>query len=237
MKKILSLLASIIVVSSAVSAMAYAQEYEKCPSASEFASSEEWQKEISNGIKDGRYFADFDGNGTFNPVDAEILLYYYSEVSTLSAGKTIDDIDWSGATLPVPFDEDYCGSFFDGYDVIEWAGQTAVSVPLNNEILANVQKYGDITGDGLVMVNDAAALTSAYYNGFEIGDVNTDNKIDATDASCVLHYYASISTNHAVDNYTEQAMSILGDVNGDGFVMSDDSAEILMMYSVSAVAE
>lgn len=234
MKKILSLLLSVCAVLSAVSATAYAQEYEKCPSASEFDTLEEFYTELSVGIKDGRYFADFDGNGTFNPVDAEILLYYYTELSTLSEGETID---WSDSTLPVAFDKDYCGSFLNGYDVIEWSGKTAVSVPLSNEILENVQKYGDITGDGLVMANDASDLTSAYYNGFELGDVNTDNRIDATDASYVLRYYAVVSTNHAVDTYTQWAMSILGDVNGDGFVMSDDAAEILSMYSVSAIAE
>ncbi len=234
MKKILSLLVSMCAVLSAVSATAYAQEYEKCPSASEFSTSEEFYTELSVGIKDGRYFADFDGNGTFNPVDAEILLYYYADLSTLSEGETAD---WSSSAIPVPFDEDCCGNFLDDYEVIEWAGQTAVSVPLSNEILANVQKYGDITGDGVIMSNDASALIGAYYREFELGDVNTDNRIDATDASYVLSYYAAVSTHHTVDTYTEWAMSILGDVNGDGVVMANDSADILSMYSVSAVAE
>lgn len=235
MKKILSLLVSMCAVLSAVSATAYAQEYEKCPSSAEFASSEEWYKEISDGINEGRYFADFDGNGTFNPVDAEILLAYYTRTSFEDEAT-----DWSDRTTFIQVDEDCCADFFDGYEITHLSGfsnETFVSVPLNNEMLANVKKYGDITGDGYIMSDDMSALIGAYYSGFELGDVNTDNRIDATDASYVLSYYASVSTHYEVDTYTERAMTILGDVNGDGFVMANDAAYILMMYSNSAVTE
>lgn len=235
MKKILSLLMSACAVLSAVPASVSAQEYEKCPPASEFASYDDFYKELSDGIKDGRYFADFDGNGTFNPVDSEVLLYYYAELSTLSEGMTVD---WSDREMFIEFDADSYVDFLSGYKVVDFNGiTTVVSVPLSNEILENVQKYGDITGDGAVMPNDASDFLYTYYKSFELGDVNTDGRVDSVDASCVLRYYAVLSTHGNVYSYTARAMSVLGDVNGDGAVMADDASEILNMYSVSAVAE
>lgn len=237
MKKMLSLLASMCVALSAVSFTASAQEYEKYPSMSEFGSWEEFYKEISDGIKDGRYFADFDGNGTFNPIDAELLLVYFTYASTLGEGGTIDDIDWNGSTDSILIDgNSYCSDFLDDYEKFEWGDRPAVSVPLSNEMLENVKKYGDVNGNGCINAGDASVLISVYYRGFEKGDVNADNEVSASDASYVLKYYSDKSTGQLVDKYTEWAMSIIGDLNGDGIVDANDATSILSSYSELSVA-
>lgn len=235
MKKMLSLLTSVCMLTSAVSFTASAEEYEHI-NVSDFSTGEELGKALSNGIKDGRYFADFDGNGIFDPVDALLLLKYYSSASLMD----INDIDWSDAVAHYPFSKEYPADFlrdYENYEKYEWNGETFVYIPVNNEMLENVKKYGDIDNNGYISANDAAYLLAAYYYGFESGDVNTDNQVNASDASYVLHYYSSKSTGQSVDSNTEQAMEVLADVNGDGEINASDATEILSTYSELAVSE
>ncbi len=234
MKKMLSLLASMCVALSAVSATASAQEYEKYPSMSDFATIDEFHKALSDGIKDGRYFADFDGNGMFDPIDAFVLCIYYSN---LSCSIPADEVDWNGRNHTFSFAEEFWGGFLHNYDTFDLNGETAVTIELNNEMLENVKKYGDISGEGEISSKDASHFIAAYYNGFETGDVNTDNEVNASDASYVLKYYSNKSTGQPVDSYTEQSMLTLGDVNGDGIIDANDATLILSAYSELSVAE
>lgn len=233
MKKMLSLLTSLFMLTSAVSLTASAQEYEKCPSAEESGSWTEYYKELSDGINDGRYFADFDGNGVFDPIDADILRVYYRDISTLSNGNTIDNIDWTDKTWT--FVSYFNGSFLNNYETYELNGETAVTVYLNNEMLENVRKYGDIDNNGTITSIDAAELLGAYYSGFETGDVNADNSVNSSDASYILNYYSKKSTGQAIDSTTEKVMELLADVNNDGEVDANDANEVLSTYSDMAV--
>lgn len=235
MKKMLTLIASMCVALSAVSATASAQEYEKA-SVSEPYTWENYGKEISDGIKEGRYFADFDGNGTFDPVDAMLLSKYYASVATLGETSTIDDIDWNDENFFMSFNG-FPGSLTDNYETYDIDGESFVTFNLNNEMLENVRKYGDINGDGVIFASDASILLNVYYCGFEVGDVNADNSVNAFDASSVLSYYSAKSTNQTFNPYIETAMEILADANGDGVIDAGDATAILSMYSELAVSE
>ncbi len=234
MKKMLSLLTFVSVALSAVSFTSSAEEYEKI-SMSDFATEDEFCNELSDGIKDGRYFVDFDGNGTFNPIDAALVCEYYADLSTY---PTVDDINWDNSSFNVLADNAYYAPFVDDSAEILTYGDTSFRViPLSSEMLENVQNYGDINGDGRILSDDAACLLHVYFQEFAVGDVNADNHLDAVDASYVLAYYAQKSTGQSGDFCSEQAMSTLGDVNGDGEINSSDASEILSAYSEIAVSE
>lgn len=68
-----------------------------------------------------------------------------------------------------------------------------------------------------------------YYN---IGDVNNDRKVDASDASEILEYYSLVSTKQPVD--WSESRIWAGDVNGDGITDSSDASHILSYYSYAS---
>ncbi len=65
--------------------------------------------------------------------------------------------------------------------------------------------------------------------GFEVGDVNGDYKIDATDASEVLSHYASLSTD-GIGKITKESQKY-ADMNSDGIIDAGDAGEILVIYA------
>lgn len=62
-----------------------------------------------------------------------------------------------------------------------------------------------------------------------LGDVNFDGKIDASDSSCVLSYYASLATKKTISLTNQQKEC--ADVNSDGTVDATDASAILYFYT------
>ncbi len=69
----------------------------------------------------------------------------------------------------------------------------------------------------------------------ELGDINNDGFINAVDASSILAYYASISTDQIGDYDADQKLK--ADVNHDGYVNSVDASLILKYYAYSSVTD
>ncbi len=72
--------------------------------------------------------------------------------------------------------------------------------------------------------------------GLNLGDVNNDRKVDASDAALVLEYYAYISTTDGETGAEtpppiSDEMLEYADTNGDGLVDASDSSDILCYYS------
>lgn len=86
----------------------------------------------------------------------------------------------------------------------------------------NVVLYRDDNGDGV------------YDVPVEKGDVNSDGKIDATDASFILSAYSTLST---TNNPFYQKVFInedIADFNGDGYVDANDASMVLAKYAESS---
>lgn len=66
----------------------------------------------------------------------------------------------------------------------------------------------------------------------EIGDVNADGIVDATDASAVLVHYSSVSTGG--DGFLKKAIFDYSDFNGDSLIDSADASGILKLYAERA---
>lgn len=70
------------------------------------------------------------------------------------------------------------------------------------------------------------------YSGYSLGDVNSDEDIDSTDASEILGYYAILSTEQP-EEWTQEQIWV-SDVNSDNIVDSMDATIILSYYSYSS---
>ena len=68
----------------------------------------------------------------------------------------------------------------------------------------------------------------------ELGDLNGDKVIDASDASFVLRSYALVSSN--AGTYSED-MIRLADVNGDKVVDARDASDLLSFYAGASVGK
>ncbi|SFX76483.1 dockerin type I domain-containing protein, partial [Ruminococcus sp. XPD3002] len=66
-------------------------------------------------------------------------------------------------------------------------------------------------------------------NATESGDLNSDGKIDANDATLVLVNYSLLSTGEKMQLTESQQKA--ADVNGDGKIDSSDATTILQYYS------
>ena len=62
-------------------------------------------------------------------------------------------------------------------------------------------------------------------DGYPLGDINNNGRIDAVDASTVLAYYAMISTNK--DGGFDDNQKEAADVNHDGKINAVDASNIL----------
>lgn len=231
MKKMLTFITSACLTASMLPFSASAEEYEKYP---EFSISDEYYQELSDGIRDGKYFYDFDGNGRFDLIDADVLLCYFAEIMT-----NVTDHNWEGKNGFFSINKiyRYRYSFLNNYEPVERDGMLDIYYPLNNDMLENVIKYGDINGDGIVSSADASILMCAYRYNFELGDVNWDGSVDASDASLVLEFYSSSFTNSEVAEAAWQDMVSVADMNGDSVVDAIDASLILKAYSESSTSD
>ncbi len=76
------------------------------------------------------------------------------------------------------------------------------------------------------------APSEDYTSKVTTGDLNSDDIIDANDASLILNEYATVSTN-GTKTFTE-AMTKAADVNGDGLTDAVDASLILGYYSYTS---
>lgn len=74
-----------------------------------------------------------------------------------------------------------------------------------------------------------SSLNCTYTNALSLGDVNSDNTIDSSDASVILSIYADYSTGKT-PNQTQDELSV-ADVNSDNSVDSTDASTILEYYA------
>lgn len=68
----------------------------------------------------------------------------------------------------------------------------------------------------------------------QLGDVNSDDHINAVDASSVLSYYASISTNK--DGGFDYGQKLAADVDRSGVINAVDASNILAYYAFNATS-
>ena len=64
-----------------------------------------------------------------------------------------------------------------------------------------------------------------------MGDVNFNNIIDATDASQILGFYASLSTGGNLPAAQREKMEICADVTRDGRINAIDASAVLSYYA------
>ena len=76
------------------------------------------------------------------------------------------------------------------------------------------------------------ALNKGYNRVFyKMGDVNFNNIIDATDASQILGFYASLSTGGNLPAAQREKMEICADVTRDGRINAIDASAVLSYYA------
>ncbi|MBO5163483.1 MAG: hypothetical protein J6B75_03460 [Ruminococcus sp.] len=231
MKKILTFMTSVCLAASVVPFSASAAEYEKYPNAADFNTNDEYYQELSDGIKDGRYFADFDGNGTFDVIDAVVIMYYISNVMTDNT-----PVVFEGRQYICSFSQNYRYSCIKNYELVERDGMYDCYLTLNNDMLENIEKYGDIDNDGDIDGSEIPILMCAYGKGFERGDVDYDGSVDASDASYVLGYYSNCQVAGEISEVLQRDMLEHADMNGDSSVDAVDASLILKAYAESSTS-
>ena len=78
----------------------------------------------------------------------------------------------------------------------------------------------------------AYALNKGYNRVFyKMGDVNFNNIIDATDASQILGFYASLSTGGNIPAAQREKMEICADVDRDNHIDACDASAVLGYYA------
>ena len=111
----------------------------------------------------------------------------------------------------------------------------AILVGINeDDIWSNIEKEGDINGDGYIDTKDAVFfLTYLDQTGYLFGDINQDGVINAVDASDILSYYAKwqIIGEITPDEYV--ACVIFGDANCDFELNAVDASTVLSAYAES----
>lgn len=171
---------------------------------------------------------DIDGKGTINqeegffPADFEIELKAepdegYEFVNwTSSNGGTFDNDKNSETVFIMP---DYDTKVIAHFRMIgDQITSTTSTTTTTTTISTTTTKESDTT-----------TTTTQHNNILKLGDVNSDDQIDAVDASIVLAYYARLSTNKD-DNFNE-SQKVAAEVNGDGQINAVDASNILAYYA------
>ncbi|MDE7098141.1 MAG: N-acetylmuramoyl-L-alanine amidase, partial [Ruminococcus sp.] len=91
------------------------------------------------------------------------------------------------------------------------------------------------------LAKEEASVIFEYFNEKKLaempedillGDVNLDNIVDASDASCVLEEYATLSIGKK--GTFNDRLKETGDINKDGAIDSSDASEILEFYAYAS---
>lgn len=139
--------------------------------------------------------------------------------------------------LDIPFNTTYMG-----YGAL--AGCTSLKKVIfhgNTQITAYVFKNVDTGAEtaftGTFYVHDntypSAYAFNKHYNRviYTLGDVNNDNKVNATDASQILGFYASLSTGGNIPAAQREKMEICADVDRDNHIDACDASAVLGYYA------
>ena len=129
------------------------------------------------------------------------------------------------------------------YDFNISGGVTVSNVTANGFTATTAEKsdkdgYGRINlaaddGKWLIKSYDFAETNDAP--SYVLGDVDSDSKIDAVDASSVLTYYAMTSTNK--DGGFNEAQKLAADVDKNGAINAVDASNILSYYAYTATTK
>ena len=136
------------------------------------------------------------------------------DLSQLKPGNTIT-LEYTPGTPQVYWLES------SDYDMVQISGN---NVTLN--------KTGTVTITAHCADNVDVKITLTISEGaedIELGDVDGNHKIDASDASAVLVAYALLSTGHSSGLDARQEAA--ADVNGDTKIDASDASDILVYYS------
>lgn len=102
--------------------------------------------------------------------------------------------------------------------------------------LSELFAEGDTASVSVYPRNSNVALVSYDVTFMDnLGDVNSDGKINAVDASLVLTHYAAVSTGQAPD-LTEEQLNY-ADASRDGKVNAIDASRILTYYALEATGQ
>lgn len=117
------------------------------------------------------------------------------------------------------------------------SGSAAVTVGVNSNITDASNNVGaaaaTTTAKAAPAVTTTAATGSVSVVTIRLGDVNSDNRIDAVDASSILAAYARMSSNNGATGFTP-AQAVAADVNMDGRTDAVDASCVLAYYAYTA---
>lgn len=83
--------------------------------------------------------------------------------------------------------------------------------------------------------NSSRAIASYDISYFEgLGDINSDEAVDASDASTILEYYANFQTGKELSLTEKQRL--ICDVNRDNAIDAADSSDILVFYAKASTS-
>lgn len=105
---------------------------------------------------------------------------------------------------------------------------------LTNEYTSKLRKTSD--GSYLVSVRNADGKIGIFKISENVlsGDVNSDNIIDASDASSILAEYALMASGKDVVGTFSEAQKKSADVNKDGIIDASDASSVLAYYAYQA---
>lgn len=114
----------------------------------------------------------------------------------------------------------YSNAFFNNYEMQQYIYTGSVIGHENSTAQAYADEYGYtfeiISGSGQI----------------PLGNVNNDDKIDASDASLILSEYSAVATGNI--SVLSEEQRVAADINSDGIVDSNDASIILAYYAYSS---
>ena len=117
------------------------------------------------------------------------------------------------------------------------SGTAAVTVGVNSNNTDASNNVGaaavTTTAKAAPAVTTTAATGSISVVTIRLGDINSDNKIDAVDASAILAAYAKMASNNGTSGFTP-AQTVAADVNMDSKLDALDASCVLAYYAYTA---
>lgn len=125
-------------------------------------------------------------------------------------------------------EKDKNGAFIVKEEVTNIESKCTTSPSSLDEAFADGKKSADI--NVYPISSDKAILTYNITYFDSLGDVNSNNFVEATDASSILYCYshASVGDDTVFTEYQKQC----GDINRDGIIDASDASQVLSYYSM-----
>ncbi len=161
----------------------------------------------------------------FSVADLSISI---GNIALKALGNPVNTVDFSHNSGYIFQDEKIELSVKDGMDIF-YSVNGGEYQKYTNPI--ELRGYGCISATTDYETYSERTYISSDYT-LELGDVNADGKVDATDASDVLVHYSSVSTGGT--GFLKKAIFDYSDFNGDSVIDSADASEILKLYADNA---